>query len=162
MQLSFAAPSVAGSGVLVLGTTEGAGLAGLAAEADEAAGGVLKRALGVTRFSGKPGQAVEVLAPSGLKASRLLLVGLGKPSAFDSSAAERVAAGVIGRLFTSGEKEVTFAIDLPKGTKLKPAEFASHLALGARLRSYTFNHYRTKQRDEHEPTLTKITVVVIG
>ena len=158
MQLSFAAPSVAGSGVLVLGTTEGAGLAGLAAEADEAAGGVLKRALGVTRFSGKPGQAVEVLAPSGLKASRLLLVGLGKPSAFDSSAAERVAAGVIGRLFTSGEKEVTFAIDLPKGTKLKPAEFASHLALGARLRSYTFNHYRTKQRDEHEPTLTKITV----
>ncbi|MGD0864437.1 MAG: leucyl aminopeptidase [Rhizomicrobium sp.] len=158
MQLSFAAPSIAGSGVLVLGTTEGAGLAGLADETDEAAGGVLKRALGVTRFSGKPGQAVEVLAPSGIKASRLLLVGLGKASAFDSSAAERVAAGVIGRLFTSGEKEVTFAIDLPKGTKLKPAEFAAHLALGARLRSYTFNHYRTKQRDEHEPTLTKITV----
>src|ERR1700679_215877 len=158
MQLSFAAPSVAGPGTLVLGVTEGAGLSGLAAEADEAASGALKRAVGVTRFAGKPGETVEVLAPSGLKASRVLLIGLGKPSAFDSTSAERAAAGVIGRLFTSGEKEVTFAIDLPKGTKLKPAEFAAHLALGARLRSYTFNHYRTKHRDEHETTLTKITV----
>src|SRR5271168_5333520 len=95
MQLSFAAPSVAGAGALVLGVTEGAGLSGLAAEADELAGGGLKRAVGVTRFAGKPGQAVEVLAPSGLKASRILIVGLGKPSAFDSAAAERVAAGVV-------------------------------------------------------------------
>ena len=158
MQLSFAAPSVAGSGVLVLGVIEGAGLSGLAAKADDVAGGALKRAIGVTRFAGKPGQTVEVLAPSGLKASRVLLIGLGKPSSFDSSAAERASAGVIGRLFTSGEKEVAFAVDLPKGTKLKPAEFAAHLAMGARLRSYTFNHYRTKQRDEHEPTLTKITI----
>jgi leucyl aminopeptidase len=114
MQLSFAAPSVAGPGVLVVGVAEGAGLAGLAADADAEAGGALKRALGVTRFAGKPGQAVEVLAPTGLKATRILLVGLGKPQTFDASAAERVAAGVVGRLFTSGEKELTFAIDAPK------------------------------------------------
>ncbi len=74
MQLSFAALSVAGPGVLVLGVTEGAGLSGSAAEADEATGGALKRAVGVTRFAGKPGQTVEVLAPSGLKAS----AGLGR------------------------------------------------------------------------------------
>jgi len=31
-----------------------------------------------------------------------------------------------------------------------PVELAAHLAMGARLRNYTFNHYRTRQRDEHE------------
>ncbi len=30
--------------------------------------------------------------------------------------------------------------------------------MGAKLRSYTFNQYRTKRRDEHEPTLNKVTI----
>jgi len=35
---------------------------------------------------------------------------------------------------------------------------AAHLAFGARLRSYTFNAYRTKDRDEHEPTVEQIRI----
>ncbi len=158
MQVAFTASSIAGSGALILGVPEGAGLAGMAADADKATGGALKRALGVSRFTGKPGQAIEILAPQGLKATRIVLIGLGKAAELDGPAAERAAAGAVGRLFTSGEKDVTFAIDVPKGAKLKHAEFAAHLAMGARLRSYTFNHYRTKHREEHEPTIAKIAI----
>jgi len=158
MQLSFAAFSVAGSGALVVGAADDGVLLAHAAEADKASGGALKRALAVSRFKGKAGQTLEVLAPQGVKASRILLVGLGKASAFDGKAAEHAAAGVVGRLLTSGEKEVSFALDLPKGAKLKPAAFAAHLAMGAELRSYAFNHYRTKNLDEIAHTLTKVTV----
>ena len=158
MQLSFGAVSVAGTGAIVVGALDGGGFTASAVSLDKAAGGALKRALQVSRFSGKPGQVLEVLAPSGVKASRILLVGMGKPADFGGPAAERLAAGVVGRLFTSGEKELTFAIDLPRGAKIKPASLAAHLAMGARLRTYVFNHYRTKNLDEHETTLKRIAV----
>ncbi len=158
MQLSFGPLSTSGSGAIAVGALGGGGLSASAAALDKATGGAIKRALEISRFSGKPGQVLEVLAPQGGRASRLLLVGMGKPGDFDGPAAERLAAGIVGRLFSSGEKEVTFAIDLPKGSKLKAASLAAHLAMGARLRSYTFNHYRTKNLDEHEPTLKKIVV----
>jgi leucyl aminopeptidase len=158
MQISFVAPSLTETGAVVVGVAEGGALSGPAVGLDKATGGALTRALATNRFSGKAGQLLDIVAPSGVKASRILLVGIGKPSAFDGPAAEGAAARVVGKLFTSGEKEVLFAIEVPKGAKLKDASLAAHLAMGARLRSYTFNHYRTKQRDEHDPTLTKVAV----
>ncbi len=158
MQLSFAAPSTQGSGARVVGATDGSVLLPAAAEADRATGGALKRAIAASRFAGKPGQIVELLAPAGAKASRIILAGLGKPANFDSRAAEKLAAKIVGRLFTSGEKEIVFALDVPKGSKLKPATLALHLAMGARLRSYAFNKYRTRNLEDLEPTLQRIVV----
>ena len=158
MQLSFSAPSTSGTGALVVAALEGGAFTAAAAEADRKTAGALKRALDASRFSGKAAQILEVLAPAGMKASRLLLVGLGKPGDFDRPQAEELAAGVVGRLLASGETAVTFAIDLPKGSKLKPASLAAHLAMGAKLRSYTFHHYRTKGLDEITPTLKKVVI----
>jgi leucyl aminopeptidase len=158
MQIGFATPSLTGTGALIIGAFEGSSPTAMAAEVDKSTGGALKRAQAVTRFAGKRGQVVELLAPSGLKASRVLLVGLGKVGEFDHHAAERVGANAVAKFLTGGEKDVVFALDLAKGTKLKPDAFAAHLALGAKLRSYTFNQYRTKKRDEYEPTLTKVTI----
>ncbi|MDE2014683.1 MAG: leucyl aminopeptidase [Pseudomonadota bacterium] len=158
MQLSFSAPSTAGTGALVVAALEGGAFTAAAAEADRKTAGALKRALDASRFSGKAGQLLEVLAPAGMKASRILLVGLGKPSQFDRPQAEELAAGVVGRLLASGETSVTFAIDLPKGSKMKADSLAAHLAMGAKLRSYTFHHYRTKGLDEITPTLKKAAI----
>jgi leucyl aminopeptidase len=158
MQIGFATPSVTGSGALIVGAFEGSGPTAAALEADKATDGALKRAQGVTGFAGKRGQVVELLAPPGLKASRVLLVGLGKTADFDHHAAERVAANVVAKFLTNGEKEVVLALDLAKGVKLKSDAFAAHLAMGAKLRSYAFNTYRTKKRDEYEPTLEKVTI----
>jgi leucyl aminopeptidase len=158
MQIKFVPPSLTGTGAFALGVSEGGKLSGHAAEADRLSGGAIKRALAVSRFSGKSGQVLEIVAPAGLKASRLVLVGLGKPEKFDTLAAERTAAGVVGRLFANGETSLTFAIDPPDGAPAEGAALASHLAMGAQLRTYTFNRYRTKDRDEHEPTLKEIAV----
>jgi leucyl aminopeptidase len=158
MQLSFSAPTTTASGALVVAALDGGAFTAAAAQADRMAGGALKRALDVSRFSGKTAKILEVLAPAGIKASRLLLVGLGKPSELDRPQAEEVAAAVIARLLASGEKSVTFAIDLPKGARLKEPSFAAHLAMGATLRSYAFNKYRTKGLEEIEPTLKKVVI----
>jgi len=158
MQIKFVPPTLSGTGALALGMPEGGQLSGQALEVDRLSEGAIKRALGVSRFSGKPGQILEIVAPARLKASRILLVGLGKPEKFDSMAAERTAAGAAGRVFANGETALTFAVDAPDEAPCKGASLASHLAMGARLRSYTFNKYRTKDRDEHEPTLKEVAI----
>jgi len=158
MQLSFAAPHAIDSGAWVVGALEGGTLSTAAQKADKAAGGALTRGLKVSSFLGKSGQVLEILAPASVKASRILLVGLGKAAGFDGTKAENLAASINGRLSGSGETEVTFDIDAPKGAKLKAGELAAHLALGTRLRSYAFNQYRTKNLDEYEFKLKKVTI----
>jgi leucyl aminopeptidase len=159
MQLSFAAPHAIDSGAWIVGALEGGVLSNTAQKADKAAGGAIRRGLKVSSFTGKAGQALEILAPASVRASRILLVGMGKAAEFDGTKAENLAASINGRLSGAGETEVTFEIDVPKGAKLKAGELAAHLALGARLRGYVFNQYRTKNLDEHEFKLKKVTIV---
>jgi leucyl aminopeptidase len=159
MQLSFVAPGAIGSGALVVGATEGAKLLPGAAAADKEAGGALTRALGFSRFTGKSGQMLEVLAPAGVKASRLVVVGLGAASDVGRGQVEMAAAAAVGRLGAAGESEITIRLDVPKGSKLKPAALAAHAGFGARLKTYAFNHYRTKNLDEHEQRVKTVRVV---
>ncbi len=158
MQLSFVAPSAVKSGVWVVGALEGPALLPAAERADKACGGAVGRALAVSRFTGKGGQVLELLAPAGIQASRLLIVGLGKPEDFDTNKAEAAAAAALERLTPTTEAEIAFEIDAPKGGKARGAKLAAHLALGAKLKTYAFNHYRTKELAEHESKLKKVTV----
>ena len=157
MQVSFVAPGQTGPGALVVGVLDGGALTPAAARADRETGGALKRAMAASRFKGKRAQVLEVLAPHGTKASRIILAGLGKADAFDSNAVERVAAAVIGKLLASGEKKVTFAIDVPKRAKVSAAALAAHLAFGAALTSYRFDIYR-KVKDDERPSLKDLSI----
>ncbi len=162
MELSFAAPHAVGSGAWVVGALDGSVLTPAAQKADKAAGGALSRGLKVSKFTGKSGQVLEILAPAALGVSRILLVGLGKGRVRRQQRAENLAAAVNGRLNTAGESEVTYEIDVPKGAKIKSPALAAHLAMGAQLKSYTFNTYRTKNLDEYEAKLKKVTIATEG
>ncbi|HWY61276.1 MAG TPA: leucyl aminopeptidase [Rhizomicrobium sp.] len=160
MQISFAAPPTrVQSGSWVVAASEGRSLLPAAIRADKASGGALSRGLKVSRFTGKSGQLLEVLAPAGLTASRILLVGLGKPAALDEKALETVGAEIVKKLEGLGETSAIFEIEGPKGAKAKSGEIAAHLAFGARLRSYTFDKYRTRNLDEHKKRLKEIRIV---
>src|SRR5581483_11036264 len=148
MRVSFAAPPSDPTGTVVVGASD-KDLLPAAAALDKRLGGALRRAAEASRFKGKTGQFVELLAPTGMKAARVVLAGIGQPDKFNAPQAEKLAAGVVGRLLTSGEKELAFNIDQPKGAKLKAQELAAHLAMGTQLRSYSFHKYRTKHREEH-------------
>ncbi len=159
MQFNFAAVTAVQSGAWVVGAGEGPGLFPAAAKADKASGGAISRAARVSEFKGKAGQTLEVLAPAGVKASRIIVLGLGKPGDLDAAGLEAAAATALGKLKGTAEAQITFEIDPPKGGKLKPGDIAAHLAFGAKLKSYAFNHYRTKDVEEHSSKLAKVTVL---
>lgn len=159
MQISFVAPSNIPAGAWVVGAGEGAALLPAAVRADKASGGALSRALKVSRFTGKAGQMLEVLAPAGIAASRLLLVGMGKPDSVDEKGLETLGAQIVARLYGGGETSASLEIEVPKGAKVKKAEAAAHLAFGARLRSYAFDKYRTRNLEDFEKKLASVRIV---
>ena len=159
MQISFVAPSNVTAGAWVVGAAEGAALLPAAVRADKASGGALSRALKVSRFTGKSGQMLEVLAPAGIAASRLLLVGMGKPETLDEKGLETLGAQIVARLYAGGETSASLEMEVPKGAKVKKAEAAAHLAFGARLRSYAFDKYRTRNLEDYEKKLTALRIV---
>jgi leucyl aminopeptidase len=158
MELSFAAPSTVTSGALVVGATEGSKFLPSAISLDKATQGALTRAMRASRFTGKSGQLLEVLAPVGVKASRIIAVGLGKADSCDAGRVETAAAGAIARAGNSSDTEMAFQLDVPQGSKLRAGELAAHVAFAARLKTYSFTRYRTKNLDEHEQRLKTIRV----
>ncbi len=161
MQISFAAPksTPAAAGSWVVAASEGAVLTPAAQRADKASGGALSRGLKVSSFTGKSGQMLDVLAPAGLSVSRILLVGLGKASALDEKGLETIGAQIVAKLHALGESDASFEVEAPKGAKPKSGEIAAHLAFGARLRSYGFEKYRTRNLDEHKKKMVRLTVL---
>lgn len=159
MQISFSAPADIQGGAWVVGATEGAALLPAAARADKACGGGLSRALKFSSFAGKAGQFLDLVAPAGLSASRILVVGLGKPDEVDEKGLETLGAQIVARLHAAGETRAALELDVPKASKVKKAELAAHLAFGARLRSYAFDKYRTRNLDEYQRKLKSVTLI---
>ncbi|MXP65515.1 leucyl aminopeptidase [Roseomonas sp. M0104] len=143
----FVKPTLPRAGALVLPLAEGFTLSGLAKEADEATGGAIARGLEAAGFKGRKGQSCTLWAPGG-HLSRVVAVGLG--AAPEERGAE--AAGGAAWPLVSGEPEAMVAAE---GLN---AALAAALAFGARLRSYRFDRYRTKESAEDKPKLVRLTV----
>jgi leucyl aminopeptidase len=158
MHVSFTKPASADGGAFVVAVAEGAGLTGAAQQIDKKTKGALKRAMAATRFTGEKGQSVELLAPQGVDAERVILAGLGKPASIDARTYESVGGNIAAKLLTSGEKSVTFAVEPPEKPEVGEAEAAARIAFGAVLRSYRFDRYRTTQKKNQKPTLSKIVI----
>jgi len=159
MRTSFGKISTSRRGVLVVTATSDGELSRTGLAVDKSMGGAIQRAMGTGRFSGKKGQILEFPAPSGLKGSRVLVVGLGKPVDVADLTMEAAGGAVIGRLATSGETDVSVAIDPIKGSKISVAEAAARFAYGAYLGSYRFDRYRTKLDDDKKPSLKTLTMM---
>ena len=151
LDIAFVAPRLPTQGALVLPLPAGAVLSGLAAEADRATAGAIARALEAAEFKGDKGKTCLILAPGG-GFSRVLAVGLGKPA--DRKLRTIEEAGGAAAAALARATEVAVAADA-----LSPAEAAA-FALGAALRAYRFDRYRTKEKPEDKPRLTGLSVLV--
>ncbi|EQB12048.1 leucyl aminopeptidase [Novosphingobium lindaniclasticum] len=117
---------------------------------------VLVEGAKVSRFTGKAGQIFEGFVERDGKTVRVALAGIGAADAADrKSAIERAGAAVVGKYLTSGETAVT--LDLT-GAGLSADEAAAAL-LGAVLRAWRLDTYRTKLADDAKPSLGDIAVV---
>jgi len=151
LNISFARPALPETGALVLLSGEGESPSGLWQAADAATGGAIGRALAVAEFKGTKGQTCTILAP-GAGLSRVVVIGLGKPAEITPLIAEE-AGGAAGAAVAKD------AVAAMAGPSLSPA-LAAAAALGAALRSYRFDRYRTKEKPEDKPRLERITLLV--
>ncbi|HEY5598931.1 MAG TPA: leucyl aminopeptidase [Kiloniellales bacterium] len=160
MKIAFVAPTLPKAGAIAAGVMEGGKLSPTAATLDRATSGALTRAMKGGRFTGRKGQILEVLAPAGIGNSRIILVGLGKPKERKVLDFEEIGGSVVDRLSCSGERGVAIMVDDIAGFAQAAPIRAAHCALGARLRAYRFDRYKTKQKPEDKPSLESVTIGV--
>ena len=154
LDIAVAKPALPKSGALVLLLAEGSSpdspTGAVWKAADEATGGAISRALSVAEFTGKKGQSAAILAP-GASLSRVIAIGIGPLDKADGTSLE--AAGGIACAALAKEPAASIAT-----SGLSP-ELAASVALGAVLRAYRFDRYRTKEAAEDKPKLAKLTLL---
>ena len=150
LDIVFAKPALPKSGAIVLLIHEGDTPSGLWQQADEATGGAISRAFEVAEFKGGKDKTCAILAP-GAGLSRVLAVGLGKPDDVKQTTLEAAGGAIASGV--SRETSVVVATDA-----LKPGQ-AAEVALGAALGAYRFDRYRTKEKAEDKPKLSKLTIL---
>ena len=157
IKLDFARFAPVQKGVLIVFTDESLALGKESRRLLGPAGDMLGRIGRSERFTGKSGSALELVAPAGLKASRLVFIGVGKSEAKPRDLIK--LGGVARGKVPSAAREATILCDLPGGP-MSPAQVAD-LALGASLRAYTFERYKTKRKEGEEPPVAaKIALAV--
>ncbi|MCI0600935.1 MAG: leucyl aminopeptidase [Beijerinckiaceae bacterium] len=122
---------------------------------------LIKKAAAAVRFKGKVLTALDLVVPAGFTADRMFVAGTG------GDADDRAGAGkakkdappkpldftglggfVLGKL--GQDATATIVFDLPHKPE-DPARAAAEFMLGMRLRSYRFDQYKTKKKDDDEP-----------
>jgi leucyl aminopeptidase len=107
---------------------------------------VVKRAAASSNFKGKSATTLDILAPEGLKAGRLIVIGTGKADAIKETDVLKFGGVLAGKM--RGAEAVTVMAELPSGAM--SAEQAASLASGVLLRAYAFDRYKTKKKDDDD------------
>jgi len=146
---------------LIVFVGAGGELSGPAAAVDERTGGQVSRAIKAARFDGKAKRVLELLAPAGLAAPRLLLAGIGEAAKADRRLFEDLGGEAAARLGTTAPAVAADFSDMADlGVPL--AEAAAHFAHGFELRSWRFDRYRTKLKDEQKGSVERLVLVGAG
>ncbi len=154
LDISFAKSVLPKSGALVVLVGEDAvSSTDLLAALDDATGDAVTRAFAAAEFKGKAGTTCVILAP-GAGLSRVVAVGLGKLDALTHRVAEEAGGHAASALMR--EESATIAAG-----GLTP-EFAAAVAMGAALKAYRFDRYRTTEKAEEKPKLAKLTILSNG
>src|SRR6266581_952215 len=150
VKVGFVPFSAAARGTLVIFCDDALKLGTATSKALGDAANIVKRAAATNQFKGKSGSTLDILAPEGLKASRLIVIGAGKLSAIKANDFLKLGGAAAGKL-RAGNGAVTIMAELPTGA-MTPDQAAA-VASGLRLRAYKFDRYKTKKKDGEEVAL---------
>ena len=159
VKVGFAPFSAAPRGILVVFCDDKLKFGAATRNALGAAAGLVRRAAATNQFKGKSGSTLDILAPEGLKSSRLIVVGAGKLSAIKEDDFFKLGGAAAGKL-RAGNDSLTIIADLPTGP-MKPDQAAA-VASGVRLRAYKFDRYKTKKKDGEDAPLRADVSLAVG
>ena len=95
-------------------------------------------------FKGKRASALDLAMPHGLDVARLIVIGTGKASELKERDFITLGGTALGKV-PSAVRSATIFAEFSSGAA-KPDQTAD-LALGARLRGYSFDRYKTKPKE---------------
>jgi leucyl aminopeptidase len=159
VKVGFVPFSANSRGVLVVFCDDALKFGAATRKALGSAAALVEEVAAANRFKGKSGSALDILAPQGLKASRLIVVGAGKLSGLKDHDFLKWGGAIAGKL-RAGSDDVTIVADLPDGP-MKPVQAAA-LAAGMRLRAYKFDRYKTKKKDGEDAGLNADVSVAVA
>lgn len=110
------------------------------------AAGIVARAVAAASYKGKRFASLDILAPAGLAVDRLVVVSLGKVVEMREADWSRLGGAILGTL-RKGEAASLLA-ERPDGEALSADELAD-IGLGAVLRSYSFERYKSRPKSEN-------------
>ena len=156
LEINTASLPVKPTGTLVIYSADGGQPEGAGAAIWAATGLDWAKVTKAAGFKGKPGQMLDILAPDGIDADRLLVLGSGKPA--DSDAVPTTAwtdrgGSLAGKLTGARVEKAAVIID---SADANPARLAEVVA-GLRLRHYRFDRYKSAKKDDAEPRLLTVT-----
>ena len=162
--ISFASlDSKPSASTVIYFVAEGEGIPSHLKKLDASTGGAILKAMEIASFKRKRKSAVEILAPHGLSAGRLMLVGIGEPKTLNAREWMDIGGAVRGKLPTkTAEADVVF-----DGVDSLDGEAPLAFALGFGLRNYAFKKYKSKDAQrgeteeseaEHERTQPRLTI----
>ncbi len=158
MRIEFAALAMPEAGALILPIGPDNAFGAMAERADQLSAGALRRALAASRFTGKKDESLEILAPAGLGLSRVLLVGLGETETLTLERFEALAGNASALLTKTGDTQATLALEMSEAFPLNADLAAAAAGLGAALRAYRFDRYRTTEKSDQKPSLAQLTI----
>ena len=152
--VSFVKSAAITGGTVVLLKAEGEPAAGLAlADPD----GASVRAAATAKFKAKALSTLDLLAPAGSPADRLLVIGLGKADGFAGH--DWLKAGGVAAAKLKGAGTATIFADAP-GVTVTGEDLAG-FATGLLLRGYAFDRYKTKKDEDDGKGEAKTVAVTI-
>src|SRR5882672_3616010 len=144
VKVGFVAFSAAPRGVLVVFCDDALKFGEATRKALGTAANTVKRAAAANQFKGKSGSTLDIPAPEGIKAERLIVVGVGKTADIKEKDFLKFGGVTAGKLNAASES-VTVIAELPEAAMQGDA--AAAIASGLRLRAYKFDRYKTKKKD---------------
>lgn len=157
MQVSFVDYDVPVSDAVVVGIWEGKKLTNAAQKIDEITSGAVARAIEVSaNYKGKTEEVISIIAPHGINVSRIVCVGLGKENEIDTVKLQKAGGVALANVSKAGAETAYFNINGIKIDGVSDGQIAANVALGAKLRSYRFDKYRTKEQNKPKITDFKV------
>lgn len=144
IEMTFGRSTLPRDGVLVLPVDEGQPLTGEAAKLDEGLHAALSKAMAAAEFQGKSGQTLSIYHAEPYK--HILIIGAGKA---DAPRRALLLGAAISKALSKENAAAVWAEQVP-------AEQVADIALGARLRAYRFDKYRTTLKADKKPKLKKL------
>src|SRR5205809_126944 len=143
--------------LLAVALAQGAALPPSLAELERSAGGALARAITSGDFKGKRDEAM-LLYPSGGKAQRILLVGVGKSGEVTRSSIRRAAGVAAKRARSLGVTQLAFAIAPEARNGVAPRDLGQVIVEGAGQGAWAFTELKAAPEDP-KPEVETVAVV---